>query len=64
MLIGFLGVLHIPPLSRLFQMSWAPDHDGLAALAIGIVGATAVSLLYAFVIKRQQAAGGDLAPAG
>jgi cation-transporting ATPase E len=64
MLIGFLGVLYIPWLSHLFQMSWAPDHDGLAALAIGIVGATIVSLLHAFVIKRQQAAGGDLAPAG
>ncbi|MFC6237092.1 HAD-IC family P-type ATPase [Longivirga aurantiaca] len=64
MLIGFVGVLYIPWLSNLFQMSWAPDHDGLAALAIGIVGATIVSLLHAFVIRGRQAAGGDLAPAG
>ena len=64
MLVGFLGVLYIPWLSNLFQMSWAPDHDGLAALAIGIVGATVVSLLHAFVIQGQQRAGGDLAPAG
>ena len=64
MLVGFLGVLHIPPLSRLFQMAWAPDQAGWAALAIGIVGATIISLLHAFVIQRQQAIGGDSAPAG
>ena len=64
MLVGFLAVLYIPRLSNLFEMSWAPDHDGLAALAIGVVGATIISLLHAFVIQRQQRAGGDLAPAG
>ncbi len=64
MLVGFLGVLYIPWLSRAFQMSWAADHDGLAALVIGVLGATAVSLLHAFVIQRRQRVGGDLAPAG
>jgi cation-transporting ATPase E len=64
MLVGFLGVLYIPWLSNLFQMSWSPDADGWAALAIGVVGATIISLLHAFVIQRRQAIGGDPAVAG
>jgi len=64
MLIGFLAVLHIPPLSHLFQMAWAPDQAGWAALAIGVVGAAVISLLHAFVIERQQRRGGDSAAAG
>ncbi|MFN8168438.1 MAG: HAD-IC family P-type ATPase [Candidatus Nanopelagicales bacterium] len=48
MLVGFLGVLYIPPISRLFELSWQPDQDGLVALGVGIVGAAAISVARAF----------------
>jgi len=45
MLIGFLGVLFIPWLSNLFALSWLPNHQGLVAVAIGIVGAVVVTFV-------------------
>jgi cation-transporting ATPase E len=48
MLVGFLGVLYIPWLSHLFQLSWSPDVPGLIALGVGVVGAGAVSIVHAF----------------
>jgi cation-transporting ATPase E len=48
MLVGFLGVLYIPWLSTMFELSWSPDVPGLIALAVGVVGAGAVSVVHAF----------------
>jgi cation-transporting ATPase E len=48
MLVGFLGVLYIPWLSHLFQLSWSPDVPGLIALGVGVVGAGLVSIVHAF----------------
>jgi cation-transporting ATPase E len=48
MLVGFLGVLYIPWLSDLFDLSWSPDKEGLVALGVGVVGAAAVSVAHAF----------------
>jgi cation-transporting ATPase E len=48
MLVGFLGVLHIPPISRLFELSWQPDQDGLVALGVGILGSALISVARAF----------------
>ena len=48
MLVGFLGVLYIPWLSRMFELSWHPDVPGLIALGVGVVGAGAVSVVHAF----------------
>lgn len=48
MLVGFLGVLYIPWLSRMFELSWKPDAPGLIALGVGVVGAGAVSVVHAF----------------
>ena len=45
MLVGFLGVLFIPPLSSLFALSWLPNHQGLIAVAIGAVGAVIVTFV-------------------
>jgi cation-transporting ATPase E len=45
MLVGFLGVLFIPPISNLFALSWLPNHQGLVALAIGAVGAAVVTVV-------------------
>ncbi len=45
MLIGFLGVLFIPWLSNLFALSWLPNHQGLIAVAIGVVGAVVVTFV-------------------
>ena len=45
MLVGFLGVLFIPPLSSLFALSWLPNHQGLIAVAIGAVGAAIVTFV-------------------
>jgi cation-transporting ATPase E len=42
MLAGFLGVLFIPPLSRLFALEWHPDQEGFVALAVGVVGAAVI----------------------
>lgn len=48
MLVGFLGVLYIPPLSALFELSWQPDQDGLVALGVGILGSALISVARAF----------------
>lgn len=48
MLVAFLGVLYIPPISRLFELSWQPDQDGLVALGVGILGSAAISVARAF----------------
>jgi hypothetical protein len=48
MLLGFLGVLYVPWLSQMFQLSWSPDVPGLVALGVGVVGAGAVSVVHAF----------------
>jgi cation-transporting ATPase E len=48
MLVGFLGVLYIPWLSNLFDLSWQPDKAGLVALGVGVLGAVAISLVHAF----------------
>jgi cation-transporting P-type ATPase E len=48
MLVGFLGVLYIPWLSNMFQLSWSPDVPGLVALGVGVLGAAAVSVVHAF----------------
>jgi cation-transporting ATPase E len=48
MLVGFLGVLYIPWLSDMFELSWGPDVPGLVALGVVVVGAAAVSVVHAF----------------
>jgi cation-transporting ATPase E len=48
MLVGFLGVLYIPPISSLFELSWQPDQDGLVALGVGILGSALISVARAF----------------
>jgi cation-transporting ATPase E len=48
MLVGFLGVLYIPWLARMFELSWKPDAPGLIALGVGVLGAGAVSVVHAF----------------
>lgn len=53
MLIGFLGVLFIPPLSSLFALSWLPNHQGLVAVAVGMVGAVLVT----FIRRKSENAG-------
>jgi cation-transporting P-type ATPase E len=45
MLVGFLGVLFIPPLSRLFALEWHPDREGFVALAVGAAGAVVIALI-------------------
>ncbi len=47
-IIGFLGVLYIPWISRLFDLTWHPDRAGVVTLGFGIVGAAAVSVAHAF----------------
>jgi cation-transporting P-type ATPase E len=47
MLVGFLAVLYVPWLSTLFDLSWAPNKQGLVAVGIGVLGALAVSVAYA-----------------
>ncbi len=42
MLVGFLGVLFIPPLSHLFELGWHSGRGSFAALGIGIVGAAVI----------------------
>ncbi|HET7902909.1 MAG TPA: HAD-IC family P-type ATPase [Candidatus Nanopelagicales bacterium] len=46
-IVGFLGVLYIPWISRLFDLTWHPDRAGLVALGVGILGAAAVSIAHA-----------------
>ena len=48
MLVGFLGLLYVPWLSRVFELTWSPDTPGLIALGVGVVGAGAVSVVHAF----------------
>ncbi len=48
MLVGFLGVLCIPWLSHMFELSWHPDVPGLIALGVGALGAGAVSVVHVF----------------
>jgi len=57
MLVGFLGVLFIPWLSTLFALSWLPNHQGLVAVGIGIVGAVVVTFV------RQISGNADHVPA-
>jgi len=57
MLVGFLGVLFIPWLSTLFALSWLPNHQGLVAVGIGIVGAVVVTFV------RQISGNADRVPA-
>jgi len=45
MIVIFLGVLFIPWLSTLFALSWLPNHQGLVAVGIGIVGAIVVTFV-------------------
>jgi len=47
-IVGFLVVLYVPWISRLFDLTWHPDRAGLVALAFGVVGAAAVSIVHAF----------------
>lgn len=47
MLVGFLGVLYVPWLSTLFDLSWRPDKVGLVALGVGVLGAVAISVVHA-----------------
>lgn len=42
MLVGFLGVLFIPGLSKLFALQWHPDQEGFVALGVGVVGAAVI----------------------
>jgi cation-transporting ATPase E len=64
MLVGFLGVLYIPPISQLFDISWQPDADGLVALGVGIVGAALISVARAFTAHDRQPRGEATAQAG
>ena len=43
MLVGFLGVLFIPPLSSLLALAWHPDKEGFVALGVGLLGATVIT---------------------
>jgi len=43
MLVGFLGVLFIPPLSSLFALEWHADKEGVVALAVGVLGAVVIT---------------------
>jgi cation-transporting ATPase E len=43
MLVGFLGVLFIPPLSHLFALEWHADREGFVALAVGALGAVVIT---------------------
>ena len=64
MLVGFLGVLYIPWLSNLFDLSWQPDKAGLVALGVGVLGAVAISLVHALAGHgRPEPRAGDRAPA-
>jgi hypothetical protein len=64
MLVGFLGVLYIPPISELFDISWQPDTDGLVALGVGIVGAALISVARAFAARDRQPHGEARAKVG
>jgi cation-transporting P-type ATPase E len=64
MLVAFLGVLYIPPLSALFDISWQPDTDGLVALGVGVVGAALISVVRAFAAHDRQPHGEPRAEAG
>ena len=59
MLVAFLLVVHVPFFSTLFALSWSPDSAGLAALAVGVVGAAAISIVHAVVIDRSARASGQ-----
>jgi cation-transporting ATPase E len=64
MLVGFLGVLYIPWLSNLFDLSWQPDKVGLVALGVGVLGAVAISLVHALAGHgRPEPRAGGRAPA-
>ncbi len=47
-IVGFLVVLYVPWISHLFDLTWHLDRAGLVALAFGVVGAAAVSIVHAF----------------
>jgi cation-transporting ATPase E len=63
MLVGFLGVLYIPWISRLLELSWKPDQDGLVALGFGILGAAFISVARAFSGHGRPSPAGEAAPA-
>ena len=46
MLAGFVILLHVPWSSRLFDLTWSPDREGLVALGVGIIGCALVSIAF------------------
>jgi cation-transporting ATPase E len=58
MLVGFLGVLFIPPLSSLFALEWHADKEGVVALAVGVLGAAVITGIRLWSEKGRHAAPG------
>jgi cation-transporting ATPase E len=48
MLLTFVLFIHLPWLSRLFDLHWSPDRAGFASVLIGALGAGAVSIAFAW----------------
>ncbi|HSN06136.1 MAG TPA: HAD-IC family P-type ATPase [Candidatus Angelobacter sp.] len=64
MLVGFLGMLYVPWLSDLFDLSWQPDKVGMVALGVGVLGSAAISLVHALAGHgRPEPRAGDRRPA-
>ena len=46
--VGFIGVLYIPWLATLFELSWHPNHQGLVAVAVGAVAAVVITIIRSY----------------
>jgi cation-transporting ATPase E len=58
MLVGFLGVLFIPPLSNLLALAWHPDKEGFVALGVGVLGAAVITGIRLWSEKGRNAPSG------
>jgi cation-transporting P-type ATPase E len=59
MVLAFVAVLYIPPLSEFFALSLGPERYSLVAIAVGIVGAIAVWIA-GIIADRWRRAGVDV----
>ncbi len=62
MLVGFLGVLHVPWLSELFALEWHPGQEGAVAVGMGILGAALTSVAREFSGHGRAPVTGDRDP--
>ncbi|MBI1378405.1 MAG: HAD-IC family P-type ATPase [Frankiales bacterium] len=64
MLVAFLGVLFIPPISQLFALEWHPDAQGFVALGVGVLGAAVIGLIRIWSERERNQATDGVRPVG